>query len=129
MRDKEPWDDCPAGVVTEMATGLRRRRLHARLRPAVASGVVVLLVCLTGYGLMSRDESATHGVLTCRETVSLLAKYHDQSLQASQAHDVQEHLAGCPMCRKHYERMYPSEVRNDSTPELEFVTLAANFGH
>ncbi len=128
MQNSDPWDDCPAGIVTEMATELRRREFRARLLPVLATGLVVLLVGVAGYGLMGRDGSALHSVLTCRETVPLLAKYHDHSLEASQANDVQEHLSRCPMCRKRYARLYPSEVRNHSTPEPELAVLAANFG-
>ena len=65
--------------------------------------------------------------LTCRQTVPLLAEYHDQTLGAAVASDVREHLLHCPMCRKHYEELYPSEVRNGSSVETRLFAVASQF--
>ena len=127
MQDQGPWDDCPSGVVTEMAGQLRRRKRYAQLRPFLFVGVAALLLSAIGYGLANRNEPGSRGGLTCRETAPLLAKYHDQSLDAAAANGVQEHLSHCPRCRKHYEELYPSEVRNRSSAETGLLAVAAQF--
>ncbi len=113
MQDDKQWDECPAGVVTGMAAELRDRRRRQQLRPVVGVGLVVLLVVTVGYGLTDRSNSSQQTELTCSETVPLLTKFHDQSLDEVVAKDVQNHLSRCPMCREHYEDLYPSEVQND----------------
>ena len=125
MQDQDPWIDCPRGTVSEMAAQLRRRKSRMQRRPAVAFGLALLLFSAVGYGLMDRDEPGTRAGLTCQETVPLLAKYHDRSLEATAANDVQEHLSHCPMCRKRYEARYPNEVRNHSSAENRLVAVAA----
>jgi hypothetical protein len=128
MQDRDPWGDCPAGVVSEMAGRLRRRKRQTQLRSLAASGLAMLLVAAIGYGLVTQmtgeDPAEIRAGLNCRETIRLLASYQDQSLEDSVAKEVREHLSRCPSCRKHYEEKYPSEVRNRSSAESRQVALA-----
>jgi len=127
MQDQDPWGDCPFGVVTDMAGQLRRRKRLAQLRPVILIGLAGLLFSAVGYGLTNHDETGSRARLNCRETVPLLAKYHDRSLDAAVASDVREHLSRCPSCRKHYEELYPSEVRKRSSAQTGLVAVAAQF--
>ncbi|MDA1049040.1 MAG: zf-HC2 domain-containing protein [Planctomycetota bacterium] len=127
MHDQGSWNDCPSGAVSAMVTQLRRRKRLAQLRPIMAIGIFVLLFSAIGYGLTNRDDPESRAGLNCRETVPLLAKYHDQSLEAAVATDVREHLSHCPSCRKHYEEMYPSEVRNPLSTPIRLAAIASHF--
>ena len=127
MQDQGPWGDCPSGVMTEMVARLRRRKRQSQLRPIILSGIALLLLSFVAYGLTSREESGSGRGLTCRETVPLLAKYHDRTLDATVASDVREHLSQCPACRKHYTELYPSEVRNRASTEHRLLAVAAQF--
>ncbi|MBC8352170.1 MAG: zf-HC2 domain-containing protein [Planctomycetes bacterium] len=126
MQDQSPWVDCPSGAVTTMADQLRRQRRQAQLRPIIAIGVAVLIFSAIGYGLTNPKQPGSQSGLTCRETVPLLVSYHDESLEANAAKDVRDHLSHCPMCRKHFEEMYPNEVRAPSSASHELLAFASN---
>lgn len=129
MRDDNQWEECEAGVVSGMAKRLRSRRRFKQLGSAIAAGSLFVLLLVMGYSVIDRGEPPARARLNCRETVQLLAKYHAQSLDEAMAHDVREHLAGCPMCREHYEDLYPSEVRTDSIARSRLVATIARFPH
>jgi hypothetical protein len=125
MQDQSSWDDCPAGLVTDMAGQLRRRKRHVQLRAVISISLAVLLSLAVGYGLKNRDEPAPRARLNCRDAVPLFAEYHDKKLDAVVASDVREHLSRCPKCREHYEDLYPNEVRNRSSGENRVVAVIA----
>lgn len=124
MQDQGSWDDCPSGVVTEMAGRLRRRRMRVRLRSIALSVSAVLLISVICYATASRDGETPRASLNCRETVRLMANYHDRSLAPDVAKDVLEHLSHCPQCREHYKERYPSEVRNWGLGESRIAAVA-----
>ena len=120
MKELDTWGDCPSGVVTNLAGRLRRRR---QVRPVISIGLGVLLLSAVSYGLIIRNGPRTRAPLNCRETVPLLAKYHNRSLDAPVESDVREHLSRCPSCRKKYEEMYPSEARNHALVENRLLAV------
>lgn len=127
MPDQSSWDDCPVGVVTDMAGHLRRRKRHVQLRAVISIGLALLLSIAVGHAVTDRDEPAPRVGLNCREAVPLFAKYQNESLDAAMANDVREHLSRCPKCREHYEELYPSEARNRSAVESQLLAVATSF--
>lgn len=127
MQDQDSWSDCPTGVVSDMASQLRLRKRQAQLRPVLTAGVAVLVLLAVSYALIGGGASDAKAGLTCSETAPLLAKYHDQSLEADVANDVREHLSRCPACQKHYEDAYPSEVRNRAPKTDQLVASAWDY--
>ena len=126
MQDQGTWDDCPSGVVAEMAGRLRRRKRQTQMRPFVFLGVTALLLSAIGYGVMSRDTAGSLN-LNCSETAALFAKYHDDTLGAAKKNAVREHLSRCPKCREHYDEQYPSEVRTGSSAPTAPLAMASQF--
>ncbi|MBP86518.1 MAG: hypothetical protein CMJ64_07370 [Planctomycetaceae bacterium] len=109
MTEHGPWDECPTGLVTKMAGQLRAKQLRARLRPMMAA-VAILLVLGGTWAVQSKIGDGAEP-LTCVETVPMLADYHSGNLEGSVATRVDEHLANCPSCRKHFEDQFPGEAR------------------
>ena len=129
MQDQGPWDDCPRGVVAEMAGRLRRRKRYVQMRPFIFIGATALLLSAIGYGLTSRDQPGSLGAFDCLKTASLFAGYHDRSLDDATTKGVEEHLSRCPNCRQHYDELYPSEVRNRLSAETGRLAVAVPIHH
>jgi Putative zinc-finger len=126
MQDKDSWNDCPAGVVSDMAARLQLRKRQSQRRPIIGVGIALMVFIGVGFGLVDWENANLRAGLNCRETIPLLAAYHARSLDADVKKDVDEHLSHCPSCQKKYEELHPNEVRNPLTPPSRLVALASH---
>ena len=114
----DSWNECPPGVLTEMAGQLRGRRQRQMVgRVGAAVGVIALL--LIGYGVSTgRLPGGRIEAISCQEAIELFAQYHASQLLPAVQRRVEKHLNDCPHCQDRYRQLHPSEAHYSKVPML-----------
>ena len=70
-------------------------------------------------------------MINCRTTIERLYPFLDRELTADEHQEVQEHLAACPPCARHFQfeagvlRLVSASCKNVRTPESLLQRVAA----
>ena len=111
------WSDCQAGELCSLGERLRgdflRQKHNAAYLKVATSALVLMLVFGAGHWLSPGENSRMKiGGITCNECVPQFDSYQAHlassgPMDAKQAEQMHDHLAGCDLCRSEFEAKFP----------------------
>lgn len=116
--DDGAWLACSKGELTGLAERLRAEDVGRQRRDSlrkVGGAAVVVVALLLGAGFLAGPEAARTGI-ACPECVANFDAYHRhlsevQSMDATLAIQMRDHLTQCHLCRGKFEEEFPGVLK------------------
>lgn len=104
MTSDDQWKPCESGTIREVAEHKRKADRRETMTRRAMFSTVLVAGAGAGYLLMQNTMGSTTS-LNCRQTCELAEQYVLGELSDWEAKRVDAHLAKCPKCLTHVQRL------------------------